>query len=108
MGVASSCRLCATTQKKEISIATLRLLALPSVLASLALASALPTIDRLASERGKPLPLLIWHGLGDTYDADGLRETGKLAEQLHPGTYIYYVRVAESSTEDRTGHSSGI
>ncbi|KAI7089397.1 palmitoyl-protein thioesterase 1 precursor [Hortaea werneckii] len=81
----------------------MRLLALPSILASLALSSAIPTIDRLASEAGKPLPLLIWHGLGDTYDADGLRETGKLVEQLHPGTYVYYVRVAESSTEDRTG-----
>ncbi|KAI7358044.1 hypothetical protein KC336_g22082, partial [Hortaea werneckii] len=81
----------------------MRLLALPSMLASLALSSAIPTIGRLTSDASKPLPLLIWHGLGDTYDADGLRETGKLVEQLHPGTYVYYVRVAESSTEDRTG-----
>lgn len=87
----------------------MRLLRLPTLLSALSFASALPALTSPQQEAlapasdEKPLPLLIWHGLGDTYDADGLRETGKLVQQLHPGTYIYYVRVDDDSTKDRTG-----
>ncbi|TKA30164.1 hypothetical protein B0A50_02883 [Salinomyces thailandicus] len=84
----------------------MRILTLPSILSYLAFASALPTSHApltASSSVAKPLPLLIWHGLGDTYDADGLRETGQLAEKINPGTYISYVHVDEDSTKDRSG-----
>ncbi|KAF2010418.1 alpha/beta-hydrolase [Aaosphaeria arxii CBS 175.79] len=49
-----------------------------------------------------PLPLVIWHGLGDNYKADGLRSVGDLAESINPGTFIYYVRLDPSADSDRT------
>ncbi|KAK4945365.1 hypothetical protein LTR66_007106 [Elasticomyces elasticus] len=59
--------------------------------------SALPTaID------ASPLPLLIWHGLGDRYDAKGLAQTAKLAQIVHPGTLVYNIRVDEDGSADRT------
>lgn len=49
-----------------------------------------------------PLPLLIWHGLGDRYDAEGLRSTGSLASQIHPSTKVHYIRTSSSGSTDRT------
>lgn len=50
----------------------------------------------------KPLPLLIWHGLGDNYAADGLHSVGDLANETNPGTYVYYIRLDEDADSDRT------
>ncbi|KAF2127594.1 palmitoyl-protein thioesterase 1 precursor [Dothidotthia symphoricarpi CBS 119687] len=71
-----------------LSLSTLLLL--PSVLAS-----------PLSSPQ-QPLPLLIWHGLGDNYAADGLHTVGDLANETNPGTYIYYIRLDEDAASDRT------
>ncbi|KAF2089453.1 alpha/beta-hydrolase, partial [Saccharata proteae CBS 121410] len=49
-----------------------------------------------------PLPLIIWHGLGDNYAADGLREVGELAEKIHPGTFVYNIRLDNDAGSDRT------
>jgi palmitoyl-protein thioesterase len=49
-----------------------------------------------------PLPLVIWHGLGDNYAADGLKEVAELAEKTNPGTYTYIIRLAEDPGTDRT------
>lgn len=76
----------------------MRLFDLPAILSLLAFTSALPTPEPSAS----PLPLIIWHGLGDRYDADGLRSTGKLAQKVNPGTYVYYIRTDEDGGNDRT------
>lgn len=75
-------------------------LRLPSALSALTLAAALPA--PVPKPSSSPLPLLIWHGLGDTYDADGLRSTGDLAQEVHPGTYVYYIRTDEASGTDRS------
>lgn len=74
----------------------MRLFALPAVLCTLSYCAALPS-----STKGKPLPLLIWHGLGDRYDADGLQSVGELAQEVNPGTYVYYIRIDEDGGEDR-------
>lgn len=76
----------------------MRLVQLPSLLSLLAFTSALPTPE----VKSKPLPLIIWHGLGDRFDADGLQSTGKLAEQVHPGTFVYYIRTDDDGGNDRT------
>ncbi|OAG01128.1 palmitoyl-protein thioesterase 1 precursor [Paraphaeosphaeria sporulosa] len=50
----------------------------------------------------RPLPLLIWHGLGDNYAADGLHTVGDLAIDVNPGTFVYYIRLDESPDSDKT------
>ena len=67
-----------------------------------ALTSALPSLKPKPKPNPKPLPLLIWHGLGDRFDADGLQSAGELAEEVHPGTFIYYIRTDEDGGSDRT------
>ena len=59
-------------------------------------AASLPT-----SNTSPPLPLLIWHGLGDRHDADGLHSIGDLAVQVHPGTRVHYIRVAPDGAADQ-------
>ncbi|KAK7217407.1 hypothetical protein V2G26_005410 [Clonostachys chloroleuca] len=38
-----------------------------------------------------PLPIVIWHGLGDTFNGEGLKQVGELADAIHPGTFVYTV-----------------
>jgi len=66
---------------------------------SIRFASAVPVTDVASSS--SPLPLIIWHGLGDNYEADGLNATAELAQQTNPGTYVYIIRLAESAGDDR-------
>ncbi|KAK3324521.1 Alpha/Beta hydrolase protein [Cercophora scortea] len=47
-----------------------------------------------------PLPLVIWHGLGDNYAAEGLHRVGDLAEAIHPGTLVYYIRMDDNTQRD--------
>lgn len=48
-----------------------------------------------------PLPLLIWHGLGDNYAADGIKAVGELAQKIHPKTFVYPIRLDEDPAADR-------
>ena len=38
-----------------------------------------------------PLPVVIWHGLGDSADAKGLKDIAGLIDDIHPGTYTYII-----------------
>jgi len=49
-----------------------------------------------------PLPLVIWHGLGDNYAADGLKDVAQLAEETNPGTFVYIIHLDEDASADRT------
>jgi len=49
-----------------------------------------------------PLPLVIWHGLGDNYAADGIKSVGDLAEEVNPGTLVYNVRIDDDANSDKT------
>lgn len=49
-----------------------------------------------------PLPLIIWHGLGDNFAADGLRQVGDLAEQVNPGTLVYFAHIGNNANSDRS------
>ncbi|KAK5112392.1 hypothetical protein LTR62_004355 [Meristemomyces frigidus] len=80
----------------------MNLFKLPTLLSFLAFVAALP-----ADVPSKPLPLIIWHGLGDKYDAEGLKTTGILAKKVHPGTHVYYVRLDENGNSDRTASFFG-
>ncbi|KAL2177748.1 Alpha/Beta hydrolase protein [Thermothelomyces heterothallicus CBS 202.75] len=48
-----------------------------------------------------PLPLVIWHGLGDTYESEGMRRVAEIAEEVNPGTLVYPIRVEENPSRDR-------
>ncbi|KAF2101711.1 palmitoyl-protein thioesterase 1 [Rhizodiscina lignyota] len=48
------------------------------------------------------LPLLIWHGLGDRFDADGIKAVATLAEKINPGTYVYPIHLSDDGGSDRT------
>ncbi|KAL8688336.1 MAG: hypothetical protein Q9218_005729 [Villophora microphyllina] len=56
----------------------------------------------LSPQSSTPLPLVVWHGLGDNYKADGLRSIGALANTTNPGTYTYYIRLDSDPSSDRT------
>jgi palmitoyl-protein thioesterase len=48
-----------------------------------------------------PLPVVIWHGLGDNYAADGIKEVGSLVESSHPGTFVYNIRLDDNASNDQ-------
>lgn len=48
---------------------------------------------RPAADDDQPLPVVIWHGLGDSADAPGLKDIATLVEETHPGTYTYIISV---------------
>lgn len=76
----------------------------PPTMRLLALYALLPLISAYPSQTPashNPLPLLIWHGLGDRYDAEGLHSVGDLAAKIHPGTEVYYIRVSDSGSDDQ-------
>ncbi|PLB53403.1 alpha/beta-hydrolase [Aspergillus steynii IBT 23096] len=60
------------------------------------LTSSLPTTRELA-----PLPLVIWHGLGDDFQRDGMRSVAALADATNPGTYVHLIHLASSGAGDR-------
>ncbi|KAF2122341.1 palmitoyl-protein thioesterase 1 precursor [Lophiotrema nucula] len=65
-------------------------LLLPSILAS-------PLSTRDSDD---PLPLIIWHGLGDSYASEGQKGVAELAEEVNPGTYVHIVRLDENPDND--------
>ncbi|OJI99857.1 hypothetical protein ASPVEDRAFT_51158 [Aspergillus versicolor CBS 583.65] len=68
------------------------------LLAVPAFAAALPTSS--PSEL-TPLPLVIWHGLGDDFMRAGLKDLASFAESTNPGTYVHLIHIGDSSSADR-------
>ncbi|CAZ84943.1 unnamed protein product [Tuber melanosporum] len=56
----------------------------------------------IATPMGRPLPLVIWHGLGDAYDSEGIQSVGNLAQQVHPGTFVHSIYLDQDSDADRS------
>lgn len=50
------------------------------------------------------VPLLLWHGLGDAYDSDGIKSVGDLYRKLYPDSPVYFVHLGDNAGADR--HSS--
>lgn len=67
------------------------------------LSAALPSTPSLRTTESEltPLPLIIWHGLGDNYARDGLKAVASLAEEVNPGTYVHIVKLADSPSGDQ-------
>ncbi|CAI0652625.1 unnamed protein product [Colletotrichum noveboracense] len=86
---------------KSLSIA--RLLTAGS-LAAVAYSAAVqrPLSDDNNDDPDHPIPLIIWHGLGDSYDGDGIKQVGELAEAINPGTFVYNIKVGTDASSDRS------
>lgn len=78
----------------------LRLALAASAVASRSL--ALARSDNDDDFNDTPLPLVIWHGLGDAFNGDGIQQVGALAEAINPGTFVYTVALADDGNGDRT------
>ncbi|KAI0593457.1 palmitoyl-protein thioesterase precursor [Biscogniauxia sp. FL1348] len=55
-----------------------------------------------SDEDDTPLPVVIWHGLGDNFGAEGLQSVGELVQKVNPGTFVYFIRIDDSASSDRT------
>ncbi|KAI0165700.1 palmitoyl-protein thioesterase 1 [Xylariaceae sp. FL1272] len=78
------------------------LTALTAALATTMLSSAISPVASTEHNDDTPLPVVIWHGLGDTYSAEGIQSVGQLVEDINPGTFVYYIRIDDSASNDRT------
>jgi palmitoyl-protein thioesterase len=68
--------------------------------------SASPLASNAASD-DTPLPVVLWHGLGDNYAADGINDVAALIEETYPGTFVYPVRLADDPSSDRSASFLG-
>ncbi|KZT67183.1 alpha/beta-hydrolase [Daedalea quercina L-15889] len=53
------------------------------------------------SNTSKPRPLVIWHGLGDSYNSPGILEFIARVKDIHPGIFVHSIHLAESLDDDR-------
>ncbi|PFH59917.1 hypothetical protein XA68_11716 [Ophiocordyceps unilateralis] len=50
-----------------------------------------------------PLPLLIWHGLGDNFASPGMEEIASVATSIHPDTLVYTISLGgQDASADRS------
>jgi palmitoyl-protein thioesterase len=68
--------------------------------------SAIPNSHSI-DEDDTPLPLVIWHGLGDNYAADGIASVGELAQEVQPGILVYNIRLDDDASNDRSASFFG-
>jgi palmitoyl-protein thioesterase len=71
----------------------------PATLSSSTTRFSSPSSD---NDDDTPLPLIIWHGLGDKFDNEGLLDVASLAAETNPGTFTYIIRLDDDSSADRT------
>ncbi|KAJ5861856.1 uncharacterized protein N7529_009166 [Penicillium soppii] len=76
----------------------MRSIPLLATLATTALSIVIP--QQINSEI--QLPLVIWHGLGDDFEREGLISVASLAESTNPGTYVHLIRLANDGSGDRS------
>lgn len=75
---------------------------LTSLLTLTTLSSALPSRPHrtsFTSTTTQP-PLIIWHGLGDNFEREGLKEVSTLAQTVNPGTYVHIIRLSDTGSGD--------
>lgn len=45
--------------------------------------------------------VVIWHGLGDRYDAEGMTQLGLSIQERYPGTFVHAIRQGDDGAADR-------
>ncbi|EXM31513.1 hypothetical protein V3481_013795 [Fusarium oxysporum f. sp. vasinfectum] len=48
-----------------------------------------------------PLPIVVWHGLGDQFNSDGMKSIQALAEAIHPGTFVHIIAIDGDPSQDQ-------
>ncbi|KAF9052293.1 palmitoyl-protein thioesterase [Hymenopellis radicata] len=48
-----------------------------------------------------PRPLVLWHGLGDSYASDGMVQFGELIKEIHAGIFIHSIYIVDNNDDDR-------
>lgn len=48
-----------------------------------------------------PRPLVLWHGLGDSYASPGMLEFASMIKNVHPGIFVHSVYIEEELDKDR-------
>lgn len=46
-----------------------------------------------------PLPVVIWHGLGDDATSEGMSIVGDILDSVHPGTFVYPINLAGGGSD---------
>ena len=64
--------------------------------------SILPTLilsnnDDDDDDSDQPLPVIIWHGLGDKAGSDGMKAIAAILNEINPGTYVYEISLGGDS-----------
>jgi palmitoyl-protein thioesterase len=77
-----------------------RVIPILALLARSVLSVAVPWLTA-SDDDSTQLPLVIWHGLGDDFERDGLHEVASLADSVNPGTYVHIIRLADDGSGDR-------
>ncbi|KAL6912799.1 hypothetical protein ACHAPO_007242 [Fusarium lateritium] len=54
-----------------------------------------------------PLPIVVWHGLGDQFNSDGMKSIEELAEAINPGTFVHIISLDEDPNQDRSATFTG-
>ncbi|GAO19993.1 uncharacterized protein UV8b_01053 [Ustilaginoidea virens] len=67
-----------------------------------ALGSSLAATCARPQDSDNPLPLVIWHGLGDAASSEGLAEISQLADAVAPGIFVHVVNPTAGGGDDRT------
>ncbi|KAK2731436.1 hypothetical protein FQN57_003446 [Myotisia sp. PD_48] len=60
-----------------------------------------------SSEDTTPLPLVVWHGLGDSYENEGLRSIIDLAITTNPGTHVHLIKFGDTGSADSEASFQG-
>lgn len=79
----------------------LRLIPILASIATGAISAAVPNYSPQHTDRTTQLPLVIWHGLGDDFEREGMQEVADLAASTNPGTYVHIIRLADTGGGDR-------
>ncbi|KAJ3901416.1 palmitoyl-protein thioesterase [Lentinula edodes] len=65
------------------------------------LVSALLVPVCLTAAAASPRPLVLWHGLGDSYASPGMLEFASMIKNVHPGIFIHSIYIEEELDKDR-------
>jgi palmitoyl-protein thioesterase len=53
------------------------------------------------------LPLVIWHGLGDSFNSSGINSVGELFNSIYPSAYVHSIQLSPTPSGDRTASLFG-
>ncbi|POY75349.1 hypothetical protein BMF94_1578 [Rhodotorula taiwanensis] len=84
--------------------------ALPAAPESILSSAPLSKADEPFSARSRPVPIVIWHGLGDRFDNDGLQslKTDLQEREGFEGVFVHIVQLAQDGPGDQRATFFGL